>query len=137
MAQILRKWLAATGAKTLYVEPGYRENFNSKLRDESLNREIFYSLKEMQVLAERWRVYYNTRRSHSSLGYRPPEPTAWQNEIGIWKVESKEGRPSRQAVAPRFPQPQERFGCDGWSRLFARVASAMVAVKDLRPLCNW
>ncbi|MGB8031405.1 MAG: integrase core domain-containing protein, partial [Terracidiphilus sp.] len=40
--------------------------------------EIFYSLKEVQVLAERWRVYYNTRRPHSSLGYRPPAPAAWQ-----------------------------------------------------------
>ena len=52
----LRKWLAATGAKTLYIEPGspwengYCESFNSKLRDEFLNGEIFYSLKEMQVL---------------------------------------------------------------------------------------
>jgi len=86
VAQNLRKWLAATGAKTLCIEPGspwengYCESFNSKLRDEFLNGEIFYSLKEVQVLAERWRVYYNTRRPHSSLGYRPPAPAAWQGE---------------------------------------------------------
>ena len=56
-------------------ENGYCESFNSKLRDELLNGEIFYSLREAQVLAERWRVHYNTRRPHSSLGYRPRGPS--------------------------------------------------------------
>ena len=83
VARDLRKWLADTGAKTLYIEPGspwengYCESFNSKLRDEFLNGEIFYSMKELRVLAERWRVHYNTVRPHSSLGYRPPAPQAW------------------------------------------------------------
>jgi putative transposase len=78
VAKDLRKWLAKTGAKTLYIEPGspwengYCESFNSKLRDEFLNGEIFYSMKELRVLAERWRVHYNTVRPHSSLGYRSP-----------------------------------------------------------------
>jgi putative transposase len=78
-----REGLADTGAKTLYIEPGspwengYCESFNSKLRDEFLNGEIFYSLKEVQVLAERWRVHYNTIRPHSSLGYRAPAQKAW------------------------------------------------------------
>jgi transposase InsO family protein len=82
-ARDLRKWLADTGAKTLYIEPGspwengYCESFNSKLRDEFLNGEIFYSMKEIRVLAECWRVHYNTVRPHSSLGYRPPAPQAW------------------------------------------------------------
>jgi transposase InsO family protein len=64
----LRKWLAATGAKTLYIEPGspwengYCESFNSKLRDEFLNGEVFYSMKELRVLADRWCVHYNTVR---------------------------------------------------------------------------
>jgi putative transposase len=95
VAKDLRKWVADTGAKTLYIEPGspwengYCESFNSKLRDEFLNGEIFYSLKEVQVLAERWRVHYNTVRPHSSLGYRPPAPEAWQAEIktGYGQVE--------------------------------------------------
>ena len=83
VAKELRKWLARTGTATLYIEPGspwengYCESFNSKLRDEFLNGEIFYSLKEAQVLAERWRKYYNTIRPHSSLGYKPPAPEAW------------------------------------------------------------
>ena len=68
------------GVKTLYIEPGspwengYNESFNSKLRDEILNTEIFSTLKEAKVLIERWRHHYNTIRPHSSLGYRPPAP---------------------------------------------------------------
>ena len=52
----------------------YNESFNSKLRDEILNTEIFSTLKEAKVLIERWRHHYNTIRPHSSLGYRPPAP---------------------------------------------------------------
>ena len=96
VAKELRKWLETTGSKTLYIEPGspwengYCESFNSKLRDEFLNGEIFYSLKEMKVLAERWRIYYNTERPHSSLGYKPPAPAAWRpkSSQGYGKVES-------------------------------------------------
>ena len=70
------------GVKTLYIEPGspwengYNESFNGKLRDELLNGEIFYTLKEAQILIERWRQEYNTVRPHSALGYRPPAPEA-------------------------------------------------------------
>jgi len=59
----LRKWLAGLGTRPLYIEPGspwengYCESFNSKLRDELLNGEIFYSLKEAEVLTERWRLH--------------------------------------------------------------------------------
>jgi putative transposase len=83
VAHDLRKWLAKIGAKTMYIEPGspwengYCESFNSKMRDEFLNGEIFYSIKELRVLAERWRKHFNTVRPHSSLGYKPPAPEAW------------------------------------------------------------
>ena len=82
VAEELRKWLAKLGTRTLYIEPGspwengYCESFNGKLRDECLNGEIFYSLKEAQVVIEKWRVEYNTKRPHSALGYRPPAPAA-------------------------------------------------------------
>ena len=52
-------------------------SFNVKLRQEKLNREIFYTLREAQVLIEQWRLEYNTLRPHSSLNYRPPAPEAW------------------------------------------------------------
>lgn len=119
MAKGLRKWLAATGAKTLYIEPGlpwengYCESFNSKLRDEFLNGEIFYSLKELRVLVERWRVHYNTVRPHSLLGYRPPAPTAWlpqasqghgkvKKQIESRRLEYNESRP-HQSLGDRMP----------------------------------
>ena len=82
LAEDLQKWLAKVGTETLYIEPGspwengYCESFNGKLRDECLNGEIFYSLKEAQIVIEKWRVEYNTRRPHSSLGYKPPAPAA-------------------------------------------------------------
>ena len=83
-AKAVREWLSRVGVKTLYIEPGspwengYNESFNGKLRDELLNGEIFYTLKEAQILIERWRREYNTVRPHSALGYRPPAPEAIQ-----------------------------------------------------------
>ena len=79
-SKMVRGWLERVGVKTLFIEPGspwengYNESFNGKLRDELLNREIFYSLREVQILTERWRREYNTIRPHSSLGYRPQVP---------------------------------------------------------------
>ena len=87
VAKDLRKWLARVGTGTLYIEPGspwengYCESFNGKLRDECLNGEIFYSLKEAQIVIEKWRVIYNTLRPHSSLGYRPPAPAAYSPSV--------------------------------------------------------
>ena len=80
IAKRLRQWLATLKVKPLYITPGspwengYIESFNGRLRDELLNGEIFYSLKEAQVLVEMWRRDYNTIRPHSSLGYKPPAP---------------------------------------------------------------
>ena len=79
-ASTIREWLGKVGVKTLYIEPGspwengYVESFNGKLRDELLDREIFYTLQEVQILTERYRQTYNRIRPHSSLGYRPPAP---------------------------------------------------------------
>ena len=96
IAEELRKWLGKVGTKTLYIEPGspwengYGESFNGKLRDEFLNGEIFSSLKEAQILTERWRVEFNTERPHSALGYRPPAPqTIWPQPPGHGNVENK------------------------------------------------
>ena len=83
VAKAVREWIAAVGAKAAYIEPGspwengYCESFNSKLRDELLNGEIFYTLQEAKVIIESWRRHYNTVRPHSSLGYRPPAPQAF------------------------------------------------------------
>jgi putative transposase len=72
VARSLRGWVANVGTQTAYIEPGspwengYCESFNSKLRDELLNGEIFYTLREAQVLIEAWRHHYNTARPHSA-----------------------------------------------------------------------
>ncbi|WP_234053401.1 MULTISPECIES: IS3 family transposase [unclassified Xanthobacter] len=80
IATAVRDWIAAVGARTAFIEPGspwengYCESFNSKLRDELLDGEIFYSLAEARIVIESWRQHYNTERPHSSLGYKPPAP---------------------------------------------------------------
>ncbi|AOJ94784.1 insertion element protein [Burkholderia aenigmatica] len=103
IAKAVREWIVAVGAKTAFIEPGspwengYCESFNSKLRDELLNGEIFYSLAEAKVIIEAWRRYYNTERPHSSLGYKPPAP-----EAIVWPVPTRgSAPPSAQAIAPR------------------------------------
>ena len=79
-AKTVREWLSRVGARTLFIQPGspwengYCESFNGKLRDEILDREIFYTVKEAEVLIEEWRQTYNKIRPHSALGYRPPVP---------------------------------------------------------------
>ena len=79
-AEAVRRWIKAVGAQTAFIEPGspwengYCESFNGRFRDELLNGEIFYTLKEAQVVIEQWRRHYNTKRPHSALGYRPPAP---------------------------------------------------------------
>jgi putative transposase len=80
VAKAVRQWLANLGVTTLFIQPGspwengYVESFNGKLRDELLNGELFYTLKEAQILIEHWRREYNHLRPHSSLGGRPPAP---------------------------------------------------------------
>ena len=70
--------LTSRDVQTLYIEPGspwengYCESFISRFRDELLNRELFYNLKEAKVVVEDWRLEYNHKRQHSSLGYITP-----------------------------------------------------------------
>jgi len=74
----IRQWLKDKMVGTLYIEPaspwenGYIESFHGRLRDELLNRELFYSVKEAKVLVENWRMEYNNHRPHSSLRYMTP-----------------------------------------------------------------
>jgi len=70
--------LEHSGVKTLFVTPGspwengYVESFNSKLRDELLDRELFLHIDELRYVADRWRMDYNHYRPHSSLDYMAP-----------------------------------------------------------------
>jgi putative transposase len=80
VAKAVQEWITAVGARTAYIAPGspcengYVESFNARLRDELLDGEIFYSLREAEVVIESWRRHYNQVRPHASLGYRAPAP---------------------------------------------------------------
>jgi transposase InsO family protein len=82
-AKKVRQYLARLDIKPLFIEPGspwengYIESFNGKMRDELLAGEIFYSIKEAQIIIEHWRKHYNQVRPHSSLGYKPPAPATF------------------------------------------------------------
>jgi putative transposase len=99
-AKAVREWIAAVGAKTAYIEPGspwengYIESFNARLRDELLNGEIFYTLREAQIIVESWRRHYNTVRPHASLGYKPPAPEVFVPAFTAWPA------PLRQPASP-------------------------------------
>src|SRR5262245_49385351 len=90
VAEAVQKWIAAVGTKTAYIERGgpwengYIESFNARLRDELLNGEIFYGLREAQIVIESWRRHYNTIRPHASLGFKPPAPEVFVPAFAAW-----------------------------------------------------
>lgn len=78
ISSAVEKWLERTGVETSYIAPGspwengHIESFNSRFRDELLNRELFFCVNELRYIADRWRMYYNHYRPHSSLDYMAP-----------------------------------------------------------------
>jgi transposase InsO family protein len=90
IAKAVQDWIAAAGAKTAYIAPGspwengFIESFNARLRDELLDGEIFYTLREAQIVIESWRHHYNTKRPHASLGYRAPAPEVFVQGLTAW-----------------------------------------------------
>lgn len=84
IAKRLRHWLKQLEVNPIFIEKGspwengYCESFNGKMRDQLLNGELFYTLREAQIIIEKWRIHYNTIRPHSSLGGKPPAPVTIQ-----------------------------------------------------------
>ncbi len=108
IAQAVQDWIKAVGAKTAYIAPGspwengYVESFNARFRDELLDGEIFYSLKEAQVIIESWRRHFNTLRPHGSIGYRPPAPEVFVPAFAAWPAtQPRPAAPAMLSVAPR------------------------------------
>jgi putative transposase len=131
--KVVREWQTNAGVKTLFIEPGspwengYVESFHGKLRDELLNGEIVYTLREAKVLIEAWREHYKRVRPHSSLGYRPPAPetTLPAGSCGFASLR-------RTAPPPRSTRPFRRAG----SNRLRRIASAATLKKCPRPF-HW
>src|SRR6185437_11542595 len=98
VAKAVQEWITAVGAKTAYItlgspwENGYVESFNARLRDELLDGEIFYTLREAQIVIESWRRHFNTIRPHASLGYKPPAPEVFVPAFAAWPAALSETR---------------------------------------------
>ena len=113
VAKAVQDWIRAVGAKTAYIEPGspwengYCESFNSKLRDELLDGEIFYTLEEARVIIENWRRHYNEVRPHSSLGYKPPAPEVLISTRPA--AQPKPAPPGAQSLALRPEVPRVKW----------------------------
>ena len=105
VAKAVQDWINAVGAKTAYIAPGspwengFIESFNARLRDELLDGEIFYSLKEAQIVIESWRRHYNTLRPHGSLGYKPPAP-----EVFVPAMSARAAQQPRPAAPPALAE---------------------------------
>src|SRR4249919_2401695 len=82
-------------------ENGYVESFNARLRDELLDGEIFYTLREAQIVIESWRRHFNTNRPHSSLGYKPPAPEVFVPAFAAWPAALRQPA-SPATLAPRL-----------------------------------
>jgi len=117
IANVLKEWLCKSGIKTLYIEPGspwenaYCESFNSRLRDELLNREIFTTVREAKYVINQYVEEYNQRRPHSSLGYQTPAEFA-RREMGgvvVGAAQNLEAlaRPSGSLKLPNSAQIQK------------------------------
>jgi putative transposase len=109
VAKAVQDWITAVGAKTAYITPGspwengYIESFNARLRDELLNGEIFYTLREAQIVIESWRRHYNGVRPHASLGYRSPAPEVFVPSLTAWPA--AQSRPAPPATLPLAVRP--------------------------------
>ncbi len=99
LAKAVQEWIAVVGAKTAYIERGspwengYIESFNARLRDELLDGEIFYTLREAQIVIESWRRHYNTIRPHASLRYKPPAPEVFVPAFAAWPAALRQPAP--------------------------------------------
>src|SRR4051812_38359538 len=109
LARAVQDWIAAVGASTAYIargspwENGFIESFNARLRDELLDGEIFYTLREAQIVIESWRRHYNAVRPHASLGYQAPAPEVFVPALAAWPA--AQPRPAPPAMLPLAPRP--------------------------------
>ena len=106
VAKAVQDWISAVGARTAYIERGspwengFIESFNARLRDELLDGEIFYTLREAQIVIESWRRHYNAVRPHASIGYQAPAPEVFVPALAAWPAALRQASPTMPALAP-------------------------------------
>ena len=90
------------------------------MRDELLDGEIFYTLREAQIVIESWRRHYNAIRPHASLGYRAPAPEVFVPAFAAWPA--AQPGPAPPATLPLAAKtdpkltfhPDHLVGADQW-----------------------
>src|SRR5213076_3031406 len=118
VAKAVQEWIGAVGAKTAYIAPGspwengFIESFNARLRDELLDGEIFYTLREAQIIIESWRRHYNTVRPHASIGYRAPAPEVFVPALAAWPAAQTPTSCAGHAPAGAKTNPKLTFDPD-------------------------
>ena len=104
VARAVQDWIGAVGARTAHIAPGspwengFIESFNARLRDELLDGEVFYTLREAQIVIESWRRHYNAVRPHASLDYQAPAPEVFVPAPAAWPA--AQSRPASPAMLP-------------------------------------
>ena len=109
LAKAVQEWIGSVGARTAYIAPGspwengFIESFNARLRDELIDGEIFYTLREAQIVIESWRRHYNAVRPHASIGYKAPAPEVFVPALAAWPA--AQSRPAPPPTLPLAPAP--------------------------------
>jgi transposase InsO family protein len=125
VALAVQEWITRRGFKTLYIKPGapwqnaYSESFNSRFRDEFLNREAFASVLEAKVLGKEYRRRHTHERPHSALDYRTPAEYAAQ------QTNRSDG-----GCAPPNPAPLAAAGVRGEQGANATQTAAITTNKN-------
>jgi len=114
-------------------ENGYIESFNARLRDELLDGEIFYMLREAEMVIGSWRRHYNTVRPHASIGYPVPAPEVFVPALAAWPA--AQSRPAPPAMLPLVPKthPKPTFKPDHQSGIGHRERARLTMdLRDIR-----
>jgi transposase InsO family protein len=143
VAKAVQEWITAVGAKTAYITPGspwengYVESFNARLRDELLDGEIFYSLREAQIIIESWRRHYNRASEHPSCYVIEEKRFCWPGcdpagYLGFCRARSVIDRAADvvSAVRAKIHGPSGR----GWIASISPASAASRSV--LGAICN-
>lgn len=106
-AEVVKRLLKELGVDTLFIEPGspwengYVESFNSPMRDELLNGELFLHIDEMKYVVKRWRMDSNHYRPHSSMSCMTPAGFGGPGFSSTWAALTSFIIPSPRALPTR------------------------------------